>query len=159
MCHGGLWLDGDVTWNGWGRRKRKLPEERHWVRLWTCFVQGYKSYSSISSTRHTSRRWHDIVNEVQRRTRSSGSQTQEVGGATEHSEWRHVVREASLGIPEGFMKVEIRCAVERQVESGNRGPHKQGERILTCLGEFTPAVPVLILIVPPSFSRESPFGC
>lgn len=69
------------------------------------------------------------------------------------------MREASLGIPEGFMKVEIRCAVERQVESGNRGPHKQGECILTCLGEFTPAVPVLILIVPPSFSRESPFGC
>lgn len=82
-----------------------------------------------------------------------------MGGATEHSEWRHVVREASLGIPEGFMKVELQCAVERQVESGNRGPHKQGKRILTCLGEFTPAVPVLILIVPPSFSRVSPLGC
>lgn len=37
------------------------------------------------------------------------------------------------------MKVELQCAVERQVESGNRGPHKQGEqppdlpgRVYTC---------------------------
>lgn len=31
--------------------------------------------------------------------------------------------------------------------------------ILTCLGEFTPAVPALILIVPLSFPRVSQFGC
>lgn len=63
------------------------------------------------------------------------------------------------GDPRGFHGSGASSAVERQVESGNRGPQKQGERILTCLGEFTPAVPVLILTVPPSFSRVSPFGC
>lgn len=111
------------------------------VWCWSCLVQGCKSCGSVSSTTQISRWWHHIVKEAQRGTWSLGSQTQEVDGATKHSECRQVVREKTgrSGDDRVLWKWSFNVQWRGRQRSGNRGPPRPGEqhpdlpgRVYTC---------------------------